>query len=101
MQHPPIWILHFLPEPQAALRTPPPILDMISRRIKVITIIKNAMAAAFPNSMPRCQFKKIPMGKVSHPPRYRNIAVEISWKAMMKNITTPTSTPLSSKGKEI
>jgi hypothetical protein len=43
--------------PQAALRTLPPILDMISKRMKVITIIRNAMAAALPNSMPRLQFK--------------------------------------------
>ena len=48
---------YFSAAPQAAFRTPPLILDMISKRIKVITIIRNAMAAAIPNSMPRCQFK--------------------------------------------
>jgi hypothetical protein len=50
-------IYYVPPGPQAALRTPPLILDMISRRIKVITIIRKAMAAAIPNSIPRCQFK--------------------------------------------
>ncbi len=80
---------------------PPPMLDIISRRIKVITINKNAMAAAMPNSMPRCQFRYIPMGSVSHPPLYSKTAVDIYWNAMIKYITTPTSTPLRSKGRDI
>jgi len=41
------------------------------------------------------------MGKVSHPPLYRKIAVDISWKAMIKNITKPTNTPFSNNGNEI
>ena len=50
-------IFYFSSAPQAALSMSPPTLDIISRRTKVITIIRNAMAAAIPNSMPRCQFK--------------------------------------------
>ncbi len=43
----------------------------------------------------------MPMGRVSHPPLYKNTAVEISWKAMMKNMTTPTRTPLRSSGSDM
>jgi len=45
------------PGPHAAFNIPPAIREMISSRMKVITIIKKAMAAAMPNSMPRCQFR--------------------------------------------
>ena len=50
-------ITFFINSPGGIVTSGFSILDTMSSRMNVITIIKKAIAAAIPNSIPRCQFR--------------------------------------------